>query len=754
MKAGEPDSFDASFASTSSGQHGKTRRTVAAVKPGAVAVQTGEPDSFDASFGSTSSGQHGKTKRVVAAVKPGAVSVKAGEPDSFDASFASSSSKSGQHGKTRRTVAAVQPGAVSVNTGEPDSFNASVGEKSSASRQHGKSKRTVAAVAPGAVAMKGDDEPDSFHSSIESVNEQPSSSRQHGKSKRTVAAAMPGAVAMKGDEEPDSFHSSIASVNEKSSGSSRQHGKSKRLVAAAQPGAVTMKGDDEPDSLNDSSASVNKKSSSSRRHEKLKRMVAATRPGAVAAKDGEEQDSFHATPGSTPSQFGKVKRTTAASVPGAVLMSQQEPDSFSMSGSMVFDGDASMNTSDHPLERSSRKNRDKDANTRGKSQRKTGAVTAGAVAVTGDDETDAKAKYGGRSTRSMTSASQPGVESLTGSEARAAEETRRRKDPRSSARETAAAAAAVAAAGTIGIAATGGADEDSNEVYRQRMNAKIEQMEADMSQTELNPAKDSDDDEFVEKSEPFSLPVVYEDVDKELGEDATRAVQTENVAAHGSTRPPEVEYGQVAGGDTGLAVAMAIDEDEVDPMLPSAIEYDPDAKPPLYRNRRFRLYAFVGVVVFIAVVAAVVAAVVTQNDSGSQDPTPAPTTLLESLYRQQFVNEVGEQVNVVGSPYDRAADWIMFEDPVRLPPDAPNLIQRYQLVLFYFLTTNNGEKRWNSCNPPLPNETDTVSFKTLSLPIRLLSTQSIKTSLDRLVGWLGRTNANGSARFVIQLRIS
>ena len=63
-------------------------------------------------------------------------------------------------------------------------------------------------------------------------------------------------------------------------------------------------------------------------------------------------------------------------------------------------------------------------------------------------------------------------------------------------------------------------------------------------------------------------------------------------------------------------------------------------------------------------------------------------------------------MNVEGSPQDRAADWIMFEDPLGLSPNAPNLMQRYHMALFYFLTTNNGEKPWNSCNPPRENETD------------------------------------------------
>jgi hypothetical protein len=68
--------------------------------------------------------------------------------------------------------------------------------------------------------------------------------------------------------------------------------------------------------------------------------------------------------------------------------------------------------------------------------------------------------------------------------------------------------------------------------------------------------------------------------------------------------------------------------------------------------------------------------------------------------------QVGNEANVEGSPHSHAADWIMCKDPLGLSPNAPNLIQRYQMALFYFLTTNNGNKPWRSCNSPRGNETD------------------------------------------------
>ena len=56
----------------------------------------------------------------------------------------------------------------------------------------------------------------------------------------------------------------------------------------------------------------------------------------------------------------------------------------------------------------------------------------------------------------------------------------------------------------------------------------------------------------------------------------------------------DTEYPQQQHSDDikcGLAVATAIDPDEEEAYIYNAIEYDPDAKPPLHKNRRFRVYS-------------------------------------------------------------------------------------------------------------------------------------------------------------------
>eukprot|EP00985_Skeletonema_marinoi_P035442 scaffold46548_cov219-Skeletonema_marinoi.AAC.4 len=79
---------------------------------------------------------------------------------------------------------------------------------------------------------------------------------------------------------------------------------------------------------------------------------------------------------------------------------------------------------------------------------------------------------------------------------------------------------------------------------------------------------------------------------------------------------PEAMTADVGGGDEegqqngftedGLAVAMAVDAGEEDDYVYAAIEYDPDAKPPLHRNRRFRVYTCLAIVLVAAAVAVTV----------------------------------------------------------------------------------------------------------------------------------------------------
>jgi hypothetical protein len=81
-----------------------------------------------------------------------------------------------------------------------------------------------------------------------------------------------------------------------------------------------------------------------------------------------------------------------------------------------------------------------------------------------------------------------------------------------------------------------------------------------------------------------------------------------------------------------IAITIAIDGDdakaEVDKIVSvHATEYDPDSKPPLYKNRRCRLYGLGGCCVFVGLLNMFVSISATNNntkggnDSGSDDPS-------------------------------------------------------------------------------------------------------------------------------------
>jgi hypothetical protein len=727
-------------------QSAKTKRMVAAAAPGAVSVEAQEPESFSTSRGTVNENVRvpdTKTKRTAAATSPGAAAVSNQEPVSSNTSRDSCSASSRRSDKTKRTVAVVSPGAISVQ--EPDSFSTSRGtineeEVRAPSRQSGKAKRAVAATTPGVVAVQ---EPDSANTSRDGSIQKKvrAPSRQSEKTKRTITAAAPGAVAVAA-EEPGAFNTSRGSIQEDSKGS-LQSGKTKRTVAATIPGVVTMVPKD-PDSSYTSHGAIREELLvSSRESDTTKRTISAVSPGVVAvAAEGPDSSNtsrgcIEGAPLSPREGNSKTKRSVATSLPGAVAAQGEEPDSFCSS--------------------------------RG-STRQSHASTLDESGTDFVNSMDHEAKRRGMGGRGIVTT--PGAESLSGGEAVVADEAMRHKDPRSltksNARAKQTAAVIATAFGVTSATVVGTEPEETNEAYRRRLDGKIDQIEndaqsrkkkrdvADTIKSVSDPAdpnsanengdsfsdlvktrESSTDPEkngaFVdpEKSEPFSEsrtfgdPFVDEDdnnfevhlhrgvlADDEDKHPPVDEISSEAIHAQGISRPPDVEYGEVPGMFEGLAVAMAVEEVD-NPLLSAAIEYDPDSKPPLVYNRRFRLYAIFCACFLMAIVAGVVVGVLTKDSSGPQEPTPAPTTLIEKSYRDQFVVEVGDEVNVPGSPHALAAEWIMYEDPLALSPDAPNLIQRYHLVLLYYLTTKNGETRWNSCSPPMANETNFCTFQSI-----------------------------------------
>jgi hypothetical protein len=160
----------------------------------------------------------------------------------------------------------------------------------------------------------------------------------------------------------------------------------------------------------------------------------------------------------------------------------------------------------------------------------------------------------------------------------------------------------------------------------------------------------------------------------------------------------DLEYGEYGADDeNGLAIACAIKEEDGDMYLPAAVEYDPDAKPPMYQNRRFRMYVCLAIVaVIVGVVGAVLGITMTNEDVPQEIPYRATLGIHENIARIVSI----EQLDDYTSAYRKALDWIMYTDIMALTPDNPKLFQRYLLAYFYYATSI--QKPWVfGCGPSI-----------------------------------------------------
>lgn len=161
----------------------------------------------------------------------------------------------------------------------------------------------------------------------------------------------------------------------------------------------------------------------------------------------------------------------------------------------------------------------------------------------------------------------------------------------------------------------------------------------------------------------------------------------------------DVEFGiyDAGGNEEGLAVAVAIEEEDENVFIPAAVEYDPDAKPPMYQNRRFRLYAFSAFCVLIVVAIGAGVGISMAKD----DSTTGRAAYRQSLGIREKIEELigTEELEEANSPYGKALQWITLRDTLELVPEDPNFIQRYILAYFYFATSE--KKPWAYCSPPV-----------------------------------------------------
>ena len=165
---------------------------------------------------------------------------------------------------------------------------------------------------------------------------------------------------------------------------------------------------------------------------------------------------------------------------------------------------------------------------------------------------------------------------------------------------------------------------------------------------------------------------------------------------------------------TDLVVARPINEDDDeyddDGYLFTTV-YDPFAKPPSFRNRRFPLYASAGLILLL-VCGIVAAATLVFGGSNRRDdpsvgtnafPTSSPTFTKGRIIREE-IRAVYPESGIPGSPHQSAADWMVDEDLIEIDLSGPRILQRYRAVLVWITTTNNGDNPWNFCNKPIGND--------------------------------------------------
>ena len=180
-------------------------------------------------------------------------------------------------------------------------------------------------------------------------------------------------------------------------------------------------------------------------------------------------------------------------------------------------------------------------------------------------------------------------------------------------------------------------------------------------------------------------------------------------AGSGLNPQNDLEYGVYGGPDEkGLAVAVAVEEEDDDMFIPAAVEYDPDAKPPMYRNRRFRLYAFLAMVIVVVVTIGAAVGITLGKTEKIPDISYRETIGI----RENIERLVGTDVlDDPKSPYRKALDWITHEDAMMVTPEDKTFTQRYYAAYFYFATTT--KRPWDGgCNPPAvgTNETEMCTY--------------------------------------------
>jgi hypothetical protein len=134
-----------------------------------------------------------------------------------------------------------------------------------------------------------------------------------------------------------------------------------------------------------------------------------------------------------------------------------------------------------------------------------------------------------------------------------------------------------------------------------------------------------------------------------------------------------------------LAVAVPVNEEEE--IIAYADDFDPWARVPLWKRRKFQVGLCVFFLVIIAVTVAVSVTTVNKvNNVGEEN---------EALFYPIFQGVSGDAVYDSTTPQYYAAQMLAKANDYPLTADSPNLIQRYVITLLY---TSLGGVNWRYCS--------------------------------------------------------
>ncbi|CAB9496646.1 leucine rich repeat [Seminavis robusta] len=177
----------------------------------------------------------------------------------------------------------------------------------------------------------------------------------------------------------------------------------------------------------------------------------------------------------------------------------------------------------------------------------------------------------------------------------------------------------------------------------------------------------------------------------------------------------------------GLVEAESVDDlEEPKAIAVPAIE-STNTTQSITQKYQFRFAAFAITLLLIGgiFIGSICGAGLCKADDSSLQPTMTDRDMLQAPKMKAALTEIlgdsyfdqeeesGDDLEVHLSQFlvatrQRALDWIVNLDPMQLSFDAPNLLQRFALVLFYYQTTRN--KPWKVCNPPATDQRSTNNF--------------------------------------------